>query len=82
MKVILRPVLILIQNYVHIHKCERGCGSLFSHLLGSCVSFQAMPIKIPHFYGQHSAFKFPYLYCRMFNYKKEKNQELQLVYEN
>jgi len=65
----LRLVLILIYNYVHTHKSEQGCGSLFSHLLGSWVSFQATPFKIPYFYEyesqpgvihmQHSGFVFP-----------------------
>lgn len=65
----LRPIPILIYNYVHTHKSEQGRGSLFSHLLGSWVSFQSMPSKIPHFYGykslpsvihmQHPAFTLP-----------------------
>lgn len=50
----LRPILILIHNYVHTHKSEQGHDSLFSHLLGSWVSLQAMPLKIPHFYGYDS----------------------------
>lgn len=50
----LRPILILIHNYVHTHKSEQGCGSLFSYLLGLWVGFQAMPLKIPHLYGYES----------------------------